>query len=106
MNKSPLDYSWLTYLWIGVLSVLGGTAQTIRRIRSKKLKHFSISEWIGDVIVAGFLGVITFYLCEYSGIEQPLTAALVGIASHQGTKGLMALEQLLNRIIFKGKIDG
>jgi hypothetical protein len=94
-HKDPTNYDVLTYVWVLVLSVWGGTAHTIRKIRDGHIKRFSLSEWVGDVTISGFLGVITFYLCEYGGIEQPLTAAIVGISAHQGTRGIVTLEHYI-----------
>ncbi|BCD59639.1 MULTISPECIES: phage holin family protein [unclassified Nitratiruptor] len=104
-HKDPTNYSFFTYLWVLALSLWGGTAHTIRKIRNGTIKHFSLSEWIGDMVISGFLGVITFYLCEYAGIEQPLTAALVGISAHQGTRGISALEKYIAKKIGV-KLDG
>ncbi|BAF69596.1 phage holin family protein [Nitratiruptor sp. SB155-2] len=99
MHKDPTNYSLLTYAWVLLLSIWGGTAHTIRKIRTGALKRFSFSEWIGDIVISGFLGVITFYLCEYANIVQPLSAALVGIAAHQGTRGISALETYIAKKI-------
>ena len=96
-NKSPENYDWVTYLWILIISLWGGTAHTIRKLRSGVIKHFSISEWIGDMVIAGFLGVMTFYICEYANIETPINAVLIGIASHQGTKGIIAMEKYISK---------
>jgi len=96
MNKDPLNYSIFTYLWVLILSIWGGTAYNIRKIREGKLKRFSFSEWVGDIVISGFLGVITFWLCEYADIDPLLTAAIVGISSHQGTKGIAVIEDILH----------
>jgi len=91
--KDPTNYSLVTYLWVLILSLWGGTAHTIRKVKMGIINHFSISEWIGDMVISGFLGVITFYLCEYANIVAPLNAVLVGIAAHQGTRGIVLLEK-------------
>jgi len=94
-HKDHSNYSWITYLWIMVLSIWGGTAHTIRKVRMGIIKHFSISEWIGDMVIASFLGIITFYLCEYANIQAPLNAVFIAISAHQGTRGIALLEKYI-----------
>lgn len=88
-------FDWFTYAWIAFLSIFGGTAYNIKKLKQGDLKRFSISEWVGDITIAGFIGLITFYLCQYSGFEEPLTGAIVGIAAHQGTRGISILESIV-----------
>ena len=103
MEKDPTNYGIVTYIWVIVLSVWGGTAHTIRKVRQGVLPRFSISEWIGDIVISGFLGVITFWLCEYAELNPLLTAAVVGISAHQGTRGIMAIEKYIAKRIGVGE---
>ena len=95
MDKDPQSYTVLTYAWVILLAVWGGTTHTVRKIKSGELSRFSIAEWIGDIVIAGFIGLITFYLCEYANIDRMLSAVLIGISSHQGARGIMLIERLL-----------
>ncbi len=109
-QNDPGNYPLLTYLWVLALSVWGGVVNNIRKIKNGSLKRFSLSELIGDIVISGFIGVMTFYLCEYAGFEKLLTAFLVGITSHMGTKGLTVLEDLASKklgfaVENKGKKD-
>jgi len=94
-HNNPENYSLLTYLWVIGLSILGGTAHNIAKLKNGTLIRFSIPEWVGDVTIAAFIGIITFYLCEAGGFTPPLTAALVGIASHMGTRAIIIFEKML-----------
>lgn len=94
-QNNPENYSIITYIWVLGLSILGGTAHNISKIKNGTLKRFSIPEWIGDITISAFIGIVTFYLCEYAGFTPPLTAALVGIASHMGTRAIVIFERFL-----------
>lgn len=95
-NLPPNDWSqYFTLLWVMLISFWGGTVHTVRKIKEGTLDRFSISEWLGDVCISGFIGVITYSLCRYSGFDEWLTAACVGITSHQGTRGLLFVEKII-----------
>lgn len=96
-HKDPTNYPLLTYLWVIALSVWGGIVHHIKKLKSGTVTRFSFSELIGDIVISGFIGVMTFYLCEYANFDELLTAFLVGISSHMGTRGLMVLEELASK---------
>ena len=93
-HKDPTTYNWITYLWVLALSVWGGVTHNIRKLRKGVIARFSLSELVGDVAISGFIGVLTFWLCEAAGFNQLWSAFLIGITSHMGTRGLMALEDI------------
>jgi len=93
-HKDPTNYSFVTYIWVIALSVWGGVTHNIRKIRKGVIQRFSLSALVGDIAISGFIGVLTFWLCEASGLSQLWSAFLIGITSHMGTRGLMALEDI------------
>lgn len=93
-DKDPTSYSLLTYAWIITLSATGGIISYL-----KKAKKFSPLELMAEILTAGFVGVITFWLCEQALIDPLTTAALVGISGHMGSRALFMLERL-----FKGQL--
>lgn len=95
MDKDPMNYELLTYFWVLLVAAWGGLAHNIKKIKEGDIKRFSIAEMIGDVVIAGFIGIITFFLCEFADLPQILTAAFVGITGHQGTRGMAFVEKLI-----------
>ena len=94
----------ITWLWVMGLSIWGGTAHHIRKIKDGTIARFSIAEWLGDMVISGFIGLITYYFCLYSCFNEALTAALVGISAHQGTRGITLLERIvLDKVVIKTK---
>lgn len=93
--KDPQNYSIFTYLWVIGLSVWAGIVSYFRKLRAGL--RFSLMEFIGEVVTSGFVGLLTYWLCEYAGIEQPLNAVLVGISAHMGSRAIWALENMLMR---------
>ena len=101
-HKEPQNYSHITYLWVFAMSMLGGVSHNIKKLRDGTLARFSFSELIGDLIISGFLGIVTFFFCEYEDLDHLLTAALIGMSAYQGTRGIYFIEELIVR---KFKLD-
>jgi hypothetical protein len=96
--KDPTHYAWITYVWVIALAMLGGVVNFSRKVREGVTRRFNISEFIGEVVTSAFAGLITFWLCEWSEVHPLLTAALVGIAGHMGSRAIFKLEQLAERV--------
>jgi hypothetical protein len=105
MEKSPLDYGWLTYLWVMALSFYAGAVNHLRKIRDGTIPRFSISELIGDIVISGFLGVMTFFLCESLNFSSILEAFVVGAVAHMGTRGIVLLENIATEILKRHRRD-
>ena len=89
----PTNYPLLTYLWVLALSTWGGVVNFIQKVRSGESQRWSITELFGEVVISAFAGIMTFYLCEASGFDQLITAALVGISGHMGSRAIFMLEK-------------
>lgn len=95
--KGVLDYSLLTYAWVFLLSAWGGVASFINKVRSGVVRPFNVAELIGEIGISGFVGLLTFWMCQAAGFNELQTAVCVGISSHMGTRGLFRLEQFFTR---------
>lgn len=85
----------LTYGWVLGLSMLGGAASFVRRVRSGEAKYSNLIELIGELVVSAFAGLVTFFLCQSSKLDPMLTAAFIAISGHMGTRLIFLAEELL-----------
>ena len=92
-DPTPGDYHWLTYLWVLGLSITGGFISFMRKVKAGESRPFNFVELIGEMTTSGFVGIITFWLCEASAINPLITAAMVGITGHMGSRVLFQLER-------------
>lgn len=95
MPNSPENYSFITWIWVVGLSILGGTVRTLTHIKMGMPWKDVLRRWFIDVTVSAFIGIITFFLCEYAQFSQLLTAAFVGISAHMGTRAIVIVEEIL-----------
>jgi LydA holin phage, holin superfamily III len=95
--KGVLDYGWATYAWVVLLSTWGGVASFVNKVRTGVVRPFNVAELVGEIAVSGFVGVLTFWLCQESGFSEVLSAVCIGVSSHMGTRGLFRLEQFVSK---------
>lgn len=91
-EKDPTTYSLITYAWVAVLSAWGGTVNWLRKRKAGDTRPFNFMELVGELMTSAFAGVLTFWLCEASGIHPLITAALVGISGHMGSRAIYHME--------------
>ncbi|WP_236640481.1 phage holin family protein, partial [Tepidimonas charontis] len=53
----------------------------------------NLFELIGELATSAFAGLITFWLCEAAQFKPLITAALVGISGHMGSRAIFQLER-------------
>jgi hypothetical protein len=94
-HNSPENYTWITYLWVIGLSILGGTVRTLTHLKMGMSFNDVCRRWFVDIIVSAFIGIITFFLCEYAQLSQLLTASFVGVSAHMGTRAIVIIEEFL-----------
>lgn len=95
--KGVLDYTWATYAWVILLSIWGGVASFVNKVRNGVVRPFNVAELVGEIAVSGFVGLLTFWLCQDAGFSEALSAVCVGVSSHMGTRGLFRLEQFVSK---------
>lgn len=91
-EKSPETYSFITYGWVFALAILGGVVSFMRKLQAGNTRIFNLVEFIGEIVTSAFAGVITFWMCEHSGLSPLVTAAFVGISGHMGSRALFMAE--------------
>lgn len=96
-EKDPATYSLLTYAWVMALSAWGGVVGYIRKVNSGSIPRYSFMEFIGEVVTSAFAGMLTFWLCEAAGISPLVTAAMVGISGHMGSRAIYQIENWAKR---------
>lgn len=93
-TKDPLGYSLKTYGLILGMSLLGGFVSWYAKVRRGDLPGWSLMQLVGELCTSAFAGLVAFWLCEWANFPQLLTAPIVGVAGHMGTRGIQLLERI------------
>lgn len=102
-EKDPTTFGLITYAWVLLLSGWGGIVSWLRKRRDGVIRPFNITELVGEIVTSGFAGVLTFWLCEAAGIDRLVTAAMVGISGHMGSRAIFQMEQWAESKFVGGK---
>src|SRR5882672_3979780 len=89
-KSNPFGYPWITYVWVVGLACAGGAVKYL----NKSPAAFSLVILIRDVVTAGFMGLITFWLCQWTNISGPLSAVLIATSGLMGNHMTRELEIL------------
>lgn len=92
-DKDPTNYSLLTYAWVFSLAMLGGVVSFMRKVRDGVARTFNFTEFIGEIVTSGFAGLLTFWLCEAADLNKLVSAVLIGISGHMGSRAIFKLEK-------------
>lgn len=85
----------LTYLWVAVLAGWGGIANFCHKLKTGHARPFNIAEFVGELVISSFAGIITYYFCQATHIDGYLSAVLVGISGHMGSRAIFLIERKL-----------
>jgi len=83
------------YIWIAFIALLGGTVRYVESVR--KGEKPGLMRWFSELIISGFVGLITALVCKYFQVDPYLTYAIVGMAAHKGTTSLYFIENILKK---------
>lgn len=100
--KDPLAYPLKQYGFILATALLGGLVSWYAKVRKGEVAGWNLMQLIGELCTSAFAGLLAFWLCELSNAPQLLTASLVGIAGHMGTRAISAFETFAQQRFARG----
>jgi len=100
-EKDPDNVSWLLQLvpmiFAVLLAALGGAIQYLNKI-DRNGTAFSFVKLLIEIATSGFVGIVSFELCDAAGFSWQITAALVAISGHMGARAIVLIEtQVIRR---------
>lgn len=91
-DASSLDAALRQYGFMLSVALLGGLVSWIHKVRTGKARAYNVMGLIGELATSAFAGLMAYWLCQWANTPEPLTAALVGIAGHMGTRAIDKFE--------------
>lgn len=83
--------------WVAtiVLSCWGGTVAYITKNRKRQ---FRMRDLMFDLVVSSFAGIMMHLLCSSAGLNQRISAVLIAISGHMGTRAIASFEKFRDRM--------
>lgn len=94
-----LTSGMFTYLWVMGVSIWGGLVSY-----AEKKEPFHLVRLLAHLSSSSFAGLMTFYLCQFGNVPEPLTGVFCGVAAHMGTPALLKMK-IVRQFLEKGGID-
>lgn len=89
----------LPYLLTIIVAAWGGTVAYLEDLHKSGAK-FSARNWLARIIVSGFVGVLTYWLCVAMGMEfGPMTAFCIAVSGHMGVEAMRVFVRIRNRVL-------
>lgn len=92
-ERTPLSYDAVTYLWVIAWAAAGGFVSFMRKLREGNARAFNFTEFVGEMFTSAFVGLLTFFICEWAGISAMLSAVFIAITGHMGSRALFVAEK-------------
>lgn len=95
--KDPFSYGIAAYLWVIAWASAGGIVSFRQKMKRGDVRAFNIIEFVGELITSAFVGVLAFWICEYSEVPKLLEAVIISISGHMGTRAIFLFEQYMSK---------
>ena len=96
-DRNPWDYSVITYVWVMALSAFGGLVSFSRKLRDGAVRAVNVTEFVGEIVTSAFAGLLTFWLCESSGMDKLISAVMIAVSGHMGSRAIFRVERWLEQ---------
>lgn len=101
MPEKINEYTRVIIPWVVtiLLSCWGGAVNYITRNRRK---GFKFRDLVFDLIISSFAGSIMHLLCSHANLDARISAVLIAISGHMGTRAIASFERFRDRFFGGG----
>ena len=85
--------------YMAVIAGAGGLVSFYQKVKAGQARAFNISELVGEIVVSGFVGLVTYAVCKGLEVNEYLTIAGVAITGHMGTRAIFMLETKAEELV-------
>ena len=94
-NNNPITWTYGTWALAFGVSIAGGIVNFYARVKRGHTRAFNFIELIGEMFIAGLVGLMAFMVVTGFNYPIGLAAAAAGVGGHMGTRLLFIAEHAL-----------
>lgn len=83
-----------TWIFLIVTITLGAT---VRYVKTLKQKPFKLMNLVIELVVSAFVAIMAGLICAAMEIDYIWSFAIIGMSSHQATRALYLIQNLVNK---------
>lgn len=95
--RDPLLYPATAYAWVIIWSVAGGLVNFYQKFKRGDVRAFNLVELVGELFCSGFVGVVTYWICQGAGVPPVWQAPIIAVSGHMSTRVLFLAEKAMLR---------
>jgi len=94
--KDLISYDgMLQHAWMLVISIVAGIVRHFERMENEDKFKLNVLMFIYDLFASSFMGLMAMYACISACSDIYITAVIVGVSAHSGTKSLNSILKLI-----------
>lgn len=78
--------------YMAAVASIGGIVSFYQKVKVGKVRAFNVVEFVGEIVISGIVGVLTYWICKGLEVNEYLTVAGVAITGHMGTRAIFIVE--------------
>lgn len=96
-EKTPLDYTVFQYILVMILGAIGGLVARLQTLIGAGIHCWkcALGRLAVDSVTSGFCGLLAFWACESINMKPLLTAVMIGITGHMGSRAIFLIEKII-----------
>lgn len=91
--------NFTTMLLMALVGIVGGLVSFYRKWKEGHVRAFNVLEFIGEIVVSGLCGVVSWWIFKGASVNEYLTAAGVAIVGHMGTRAIFIAERAVETMV-------
>ena len=97
LPRDPMATPVIAYLWVLAWSAAGGLVSFYQKFKRGEVRAFNLVELAGELFCSGFVGLITYWICEAASVPPGWQPPIIAISGHMSTRLLFIFEKAMLR---------
>lgn len=85
--------------YMAAVAGAGGLVSFYQKVKAGKVRAFNVVEFVGEIVISGAVGILTYWICKGLEVNEYLTVAGVAITGHMGARAIFVAETKIEEMV-------